>query len=86
MEEKYDRYDPGEMYIIKKNNFNWVYERRVTEADLEDLEDTRNNDNAFKRTMLSIMEEIDDALRMGNKKYFEDLCREYRGMKMECVR
>ncbi len=85
--EEHNPYDPGEMhFVVRKNNFNWVYEREITEADLEDLEDTYNNDKAFKRTLQSIMDEIDAALRMGDKKYFEDLCREYRGMKMECVR
>lgn len=59
-------------YMKFPKNYNWL------------IEDTYQNDN-HKKTLEELMDEIDAALQIGDRRWFIDASREYRALKMECV-
>ena len=72
--------------IIKNNNYNWIIEKPITQKDIKNLEDTYKNDKILKKTLESLMDEIDAALQVGDKRWFNDLCKEYKGLKTESIK
>ena len=71
--------------IIKKDKYNWVDEKPITQKDITNLEDTYKNDKVLKKTLGMLMDDIDAAIQIGDKRWFNDLCKEYRGLKMEGI-
>lgn len=67
----------GKEKIVQYMNFpkkyNWL------------IEDTYYNDN-HKKTLEELMDEIDAALQIGDRRWFMDASREYNALKMEGTR
>ena len=57
----------------------------ITQKDITNLEDTYKNDKVLKKTLESLMDDIDAALQIGDKRWFNDLCKEYNALKIETL-
>lgn len=69
-------------------NYNWTIEPakpKVTLQDKLNLENTYKNDMVYKNSLQSLMDEIDGALRVEDRDWFERASKEYTALKMECV-
>ena len=69
------KYNPDDnIEVWKPKNFNWIIEKPITKEDLH-----------YKKTLGMLMDEIDAALQIGDKKWFNDLCKEYNALKIETL-
>ena len=85
--EEYLKKNPQAYYVMTKN-YNWTIEPEKPKVTMEDklnLECTYKNDMVYKKTLQSLMDEIDGALQIGDKDWFERASKEYNALKMECV-